>query len=196
VTGRRLVDVALGATALAAVVSLARQRAEARAVASGRAPRTRAAAAIAPATRADPVGERLARWVPQRPRTPVGRAVSRVWVGPLTAAGFLLAALGRSRARWDEELGCYVARGVRGPSAGALRAVGAQANTVGQVVLARTPDPSPALLAHEAVHVRQGERLGPLLLVAYVWLGARYGYRDHPLERAARLGARLAMDGR
>ncbi|MEX0705789.1 MAG: hypothetical protein WD041_04155, partial [Nitriliruptoraceae bacterium] len=51
---------------------------------------------------------------------------------------------------------------------------------------------SASLLAHEAVHVRQFERLGPLMVPVYLWLAARHGYRDHPLERAARLGARRA----
>jgi hypothetical protein len=71
-----------------------------------------------------------------------------------------------------------------------MRLVGAGANTVGQVVLCRSTMPSSALLDHEAVHVRQAERLGPLLVPAYLWLNAIRGYRDNPLEHAARLGAR------
>jgi hypothetical protein len=63
-------------------------------------------------------------------------------------------------------------------------------------VLCRTSQPSAALLDHEALHVRQAERLGPLLFPVYVWLNAVYGYRDHPLERGARLGARRRATGR
>jgi hypothetical protein len=40
--------------------------------------------------------------------------------------------------------------------------------------------------------MRQAERLGPLLVPTYLWLNAWYGNRDHPLERAARTGARRA----
>ena len=86
-------------------------------------------------------------------------------------------------------------RGAGGPSRVALSAVGASANTVGLVVLSPGAAPDPVLLAHEAVHARQAERLGPLLLPLYVALSARFGYRDNPLERAARLGARQTLSG-
>ena len=108
----------------------------------------------------------------------------------MTLIGFVLALLAGRRPRWDAELDCFVARGVGGVSAAALRSVGADANTIGQVVLSRRDEPPASLLAHETVHVRQTERLGPTMIVAYAWLAARYGYRDHPFERAARLGAR------
>ena len=39
------------------------------------------------------------------------------------------------------------------------------------------------------MHVRQAERLGPLLPLLYAWFSARYGYRENPLERGARAGA-------
>jgi hypothetical protein len=82
--------------------------------------------------------------------------------------------------------------GVRGSSGAALRLVGADANAIGAVVLCRDSTPGPPLLAHEVVHVRQAERLGVALVPLHAGLAARYGYRDHPLERAARLGARRA----
>jgi hypothetical protein len=116
-----------------------------------------------------------------------------VWAAPLTSIGFLMALAAGRRPRWSDEHRCWVVEGVRGPSGVALRTVGADANAIGQVVLSRSTISSRALLAHEAVHVRQAERLGPLLFPAYLWLAARYGYRDHPLERAARLGARRAV---
>jgi hypothetical protein len=186
---RRAVDVAIAATAVAGAVAVLRQRAEAAAIRRGELVPASAAADLVPAHHPGRVGDRIAAWSPSPPRTTLGRTAAGLWVAPLSAVGLLLARLGGSRPRWDPTHRCYVAVGVRGPSAVALRAVGAEANTVGQVVLARSPHPSATLLAHEAVHVRQGERLGVLLLPLYVWLGARYGYRDHPLERAARSGA-------
>src|SRR5690606_16573805 len=118
-----------------------------------------------------------------------------LWAGPMTVIGLGLAAAAGRRPRWDARHGCFVVDAIRGPSALALRLVGADANTIGQVVLSRHRRTPEVLLAHEAVHVRQTERLGPLLLPTYVWLAARYGYRDHPLERSARAGARRATAG-
>lgn len=181
------------ATLAAGLVGVLRQRAEANAVKQGRLPAATAAAAVPVVTHTGAVGERLAGWVPKRPRTAAGRQAARLWAGPLTVIGFLVALSGGRRPRWDETHGCFVAEGVGGVSALALKLVGADANTIGQVVLSHRAPIPPALLAHEAVHVRQGERLGPLLFPAYVWLAARYGYRDHPLERAARKGARAVI---
>jgi len=142
------------------------------------------------ATPADPNGAgALATWVPRRPATPTGRTVAAAWAAPLTTMGALLARAGGSRLRWDGPRGCWVARGVSGPSGWILGQLGLQANTIGHVVLVRTPTASATLLDHEAVHVRQGERLGPLLPLLYAALSATHGYRDNPLERAARLGA-------
>jgi hypothetical protein len=185
----RVVELVALATLAAGVVGALRQRTEAREVRSGaRAPAT-AAAQLPPARASGGLGEALAAWVPTRPVTPLGRVVAAAWTAPLTAVGFGLALAAGRLPRWDAEHGVFVAAGMRGPSALALQTVGADANTIGLVVLARVPALTPALLAHEAVHARQAERLGPLLLPVYAWLGARYGYRDHPLERAARLGA-------
>jgi hypothetical protein len=193
---RRLASTLLAATVVAAVVGLARQRREARAVRAGTLPRPSAAAALPPRTPQPPWAERLATWVPDRPSTAVGRVAAAAWAAPLTGAGLVLAALAGRLPRWDDELGCFIVRGAGGPSRAALGFVGASANTVGLVVLSPGPDPDPILLAHEAVHARQAERFGPLLLPAYAWLSARYGYRDNPLERAARLGAAQARERR
>ena len=193
---RRAWSLLLTTTAAAGVVGLARQSWEAREVARGALPRASAAAALPPRSRQPAWAERLARWVPDRPRTPVGRALTVVWSAPLTAVGLLLALLAGRWPRWDEQLGCFVVRGAGGPSRAALAAVGASANTVGLVVLSPGLAPDPVLLAHEAVHARQAERLGPFLLPLYVWLSARFGYRDNPLERAARHGARSAATAR
>jgi hypothetical protein len=189
----RLLTVAGIATLGAGVVGVVRQRAEAQAIRRNTRERATAASDVAPIARYGPLASRLAVWVPPAPATTTGQVVSALWAAPLTAIGLVLAVLSGSPPRWDPALRCFVTRGVHGPSALALRTVGADANAIGQVVLSRRRDPPPVLLAHEAVHVRQAERLGPLLFVLYVWLGARYGYRDHPLERAARLGARQSL---
>ncbi len=186
---RRVAWWAIAATLGAGVVGVARQRSEAARVARGELSRASAAADVPPRVTYGTWGGRLAAWVPDPPSTPTARAVALAWASPLTLVGFVLAAVSGRRPRWSAEHGCFVVEGVRGPSAVALRSVGASANTVGHVILSCQDDTSPSLLAHEAVHVRQGERFGPLLFPLYVWLGARYGYRDHPLERAARLGA-------
>jgi hypothetical protein len=180
------------ATLLAGAVGVVRQRTEASRVRQGRLRPASADAELPPERDPGRIGGRLAAWVPAAPTTASGRVTAAVWASPLTAVGLLLAALAGRRPRWDPRYGCLVVDGMRGPSAAALRLVGADANTVGHVVLSRHRRSPEALLAHEAVHVRQGERLGPLLLPAYVWLSACYGYRDHPLERAARAGARNA----
>ncbi len=138
----------------------------------------------------------LAGWIPAPPRTLLGQAAATVWSAPLTVVGFAVAVASGAAPRWDGTRRCFVATGVGGPSGAALRLVGAGANTIGQVVLCRSVEPSPALLDHEAVHVRQAERLGPFLVPAYLWLNALHGYRDNPLEHAARRGARLARPPR
>ena len=183
------------ATLGAGIVGLVRQRQEAQAVRRGERPRPAAARPLEAPARYGGLAQLLSGWVPARPRSATGRRLAFVWASPLTFLGWTIAAISGRRPRWDEERGCFLARDVGGPSRLALQGVGAHANAIGQVVLCTVPDPSPELLAHESVHVRQAERLGPLLFPAYVWLGARYGYADHPLERAARTGARIGTAG-
>ena len=76
---------------------------------------------------------------------------------------------------------------------------GAAAITFGHVILGRSPDVLARVRAHERVHVRQYELLGPFFLPAYLiaslWalvLG-RDAYRDNVFERAARRGAGEAL---
>lgn len=46
------------------------------------------------------------------------------------------------------------------------------------------------VLAHEAVHWAQYERMGLLTFYAtYIWYSVRYGYYNNPLEVEARAGA-------
>lgn len=188
----RLGRVAAVATLAAGTLGAIRQRAEMQATRDGR--RVSAGPAGDPAPRRTPgrIATWFAAWVPARPRTPLGRIASASWAAPLTALGVLVAAAGGSVPRRDATRGCWVATDVRGPSRAALGAVGASANTIGRVVLVRSGTAGPDLLDHEAVHVRQAERLGPLLPVAYAWAAAVHGYTDNPFERAARAGARRA----
>lgn len=188
----RLAGVAFVATVAAALTGVVRQRREVQAVRRGELVPATAAADIAPRRPAGHLGDRLAGWVPPRPTSRVGRIVAALWASPLTIVGLGVACSSGRLPRWDTDRGCFIARGVGGASSRALKLVGADANTIGQVVLARAPEPPASLLDHEAVHVRQCERLGPVMILGYPWLAARYGYRDHPLERAARTGARRA----
>jgi hypothetical protein len=141
------------------------------------------------AGRQGPLAAAVDDWHPAPPRTRLGRFAAAAWAAPMTTTGALLAAAGGGRPTWDPRRGCWVATGVRGPSGVLLRALGLTANAIGQVVVVRTARPSAALLDHEVVHVRQFERLGPLLPALYAWFSARYGYRENPLERGARAGA-------
>ena len=180
-------------TLVAGAVGIARHRRDTVRVRRGDLPPASAAADLPPTGPAGPLGEWLAAWVPSAPTTVPGRVTAALWAAPLTLPGIAIALLSGARPRWSDTHQCLVAVGVGGPSGLALRSVGADANAIGAVILCRRPDPPRSLLAHEVVHVRQAERLGPLLLVGYLWLAARYGYRDHPLERAARTGARAFL---
>lgn len=188
----RLVGAVWTATLIAGAVGVVRQRAEAGRVRRGELPPDGPDGDRPPHPSHAPASARLAAWIPAPPRTLTGRWVATVWCAPLTAVGLVVAVASGARPRWDTGRRCIVATDVGGPSGLALRLVGAGANTIGQVVLCRSRAPSAALLDHEAVHVRQGERLGPLLIPAYLWLNALHGYRDNPLEHAARRGARDA----
>lgn len=184
----KLTDVALGAVVGLGTIAATRQALEQRAVRRGARAPAHAVTHALPATTGP--FERLATWTPRLPRTRLGATASAAWAAPLTLLGAMLVAAGRARAVWDPALGAYVARGVGGPSGRLLRMAGVHANALGHMVVCSIDDPSQALLEHEATHVRQTERLGPAIVPLYLWLGARYGYRDNPLERAARRRAR------
>lgn len=180
----------------AAIVGLgglaaARQLHERRQVRAGRRAPALATTSVLPAStgRLEPI----ATWLPNRPRTDLGRMMAAAWAAPLTVVGASLVALAGGRATWEPEYGAYVARGVDGLSARVLGPLAMDANAIGQVIVCRHRSPSQGLLHHEAMHVRQAERLGPAIVPLYVWLGARHGYRDNPLERAARRYARAAV---
>lgn len=191
---RRLARAALGVLLLAGVVGLARQRHEALVARRG-GPSRVPGPDEPPVPQGAALARRISAWLPAPPRTPAGRLAAAVWAGPATLIGIAVGILGRGRARWDAEFGCLVFEGVRGVPAALLRGVGAGANAIGQVVISTYDDTGRRLLAHEALHVRQSERLGPLLLPLYVLLGARYGYRQNPIEHAAREAARRWTPG-
>jgi len=113
--------------------------------------------------------------------TPVIRAIAYLWALPGTVIGLLLGAttLSRPRVR-GRALAFEAAKGF-----GRLhRRMGFAAITFGHVVVAnRSLDGR--LWAHELVHVRQWEILGPIMLVAYP-IASIAGYRRNPFEAAAR----------
>lgn len=59
------------------------------------------------------------------------------------------------------------------------------AMTVGFVIVSARPLEG-RLLAHERHHVRQSMVWGPLFVPVYLALAVPFGYRRHPMERAAR----------
>ena len=70
----------------------------------------------------------------------------------------------------------------------ALRAMHRTAMTVGFVIVAAVPVEG-RLLAHERHHVRQYKAWGPFFIPVYLILAIPFGYRRHPMERAARRAA-------
>lgn len=175
------------ATALAGVVGVIRQRREG--------PLPRAAEVTPPPDGEGRLSAALAVWVPSRPRSRAGRFLAALNAAPATAVGAVVGASTGGRWRRDAAHGCWVVEGGTRGAAYGQSWLGFGANGIGQVVVSRHPVTSAALLAHEVVHVRQHERLGPLLVPAYLWLLARRGYRHHPMERAARLGAARSVSG-
>lgn len=125
--------------------------------------------------------------VPPSPTTPLGRVAAYAWAAPLTAAGAVLALLSGGRPAARD--GVVVVAAARGPVGAMLSRRGFSATTLGHVVITVADEPSAALLAHELAHTRQAERLGVAFGPLYVGLLARYGYRRHPMERAARQAA-------
>ena len=69
-----------------------------------------------------------------------------------------------------------------------LRAMNRTAMTLGFVIVSAAPVEG-LLLAHERHHVRQSMLWGPLFVPVYLALAITFGYRRHPMERAARRAA-------
>lgn len=131
-----------------------------------------------------PIGARLQTWVPAAPRTTLGRAAAVLWAAPVTAAGLLAGAASVAPPRLRD--GVVLFTPARGLTGWAIRRRGFAAAGLGHIVLS-LQEPSEALMAHELVHVRQAERLGPLIAPTYLTLLAVHGYQRHPMEQAARL---------
>lgn len=129
---------------------------------------------------------RLATWVPPRPVTPQARLAAMVWAAPMTVVGLIIAAGSGARPRLRD--GVILFTPARALTGWTVRTRGYAAAAFGHVIVS-VHEPTPHLLAHELVHVRQAERFGAFMAPLYLVLLARYGYRDHPMEMAARLGA-------
>jgi hypothetical protein len=123
----------------------------------------------------------------------MGRLIRLLWAAPLTAFGVVPALavwLARGCVCWREG-----ALDVHGPLASVvLRWPGLNfsAVTIGHIIIARDARCCASAGAHERVHVRQGERWGPLFPFAYcgaglwqVLQGKRF-YWDNPFEVEAR----------
>ena len=135
------------------------------------------------------LGPRVAAWMPGAPRSAVGRAVSLIWAAPITFAGLL--AGGGSLVRPRVVAGVLLFAPARGVTGWVLRRRGFAAAGLGHVIVS-VEEPSPQLLAHELTHVRQAERLGPLMAPAYLGFLAVHGYQRNPFEQAARIAAARA----
>lgn len=81
----------------------------------------------------------------------------------------------------------------RGPVRWYLKATGYAGITLppfGVYILAERMNDE-ALIRHEQVHWQQAQRMGTLKFYAvYLWLLARHGYADHPMEHEARAAER------
>jgi hypothetical protein len=69
-----------------------------------------------------------------------------------------------------------------------LRSMHRTAMTVGFVIVAAAPVEG-RLLVHERHHIRQYMVWGPFFIPVYLLLAIPFGYRRHPMERAARRAA-------
>ena len=108
-----------------------------------------------------------------------------LWALPATVVGLLLAALSLGRGQWRN--GALWVEANRGLGALVARRGSPGATTFGSVVLLWHPERlSPALEAHELVHVDQYRLLGVLFFPLYLALRLRFGSGEsHPLERPA-----------
>jgi hypothetical protein len=109
-----------------------------------------------------------------------------VWAMPNTLLGLVVGAFTFQRPRIHG--GAIVFdRGPRGVT-WMLRAMNRTAMTLGFVIVSAAPVEG-RLLAHERHHVRQSMLWGPLFVPVYLALAIPFGYRRHPMERAARRAA-------
>jgi hypothetical protein len=109
-----------------------------------------------------------------------------IWTSPNTLLGLLAGLLTFQRPRIAHGLLLFD-RGPRGLTA-AMRRMRREAMTLGFVVVSARPVEG-VLLAHERWHVHQYCAWGPLFIPVYLGLAVIYGYRRHPMERAAERAA-------
>lgn len=123
------------------------------------------------------------------------RAFRYLWAGPTTLVGLLLAFALLRRGRVAVIDGVVEAHGPLLERALAWCtpvARGADAITLGHVVLGRDARALEMTRAHERVHVRQYEAWGPLFIPAYLFAGAcallkgGHPYFDNKFEQEAR----------
>jgi hypothetical protein len=123
------------------------------------------------------------------------RFLRYLWAGPATLIGLVVAfaLLRRGRvALVDGVVEAHSPLLERALATLTPLARGADAMTLGHVVLGRNARALEITRAHERVHVRQYESWGPLFLPAYVLAGAcalamgRHPYFDNRFEREAR----------
>jgi hypothetical protein len=114
------------------------------------------------------------------------RVLGFVWSLPNTLIGLVLGALSFTRPRLHGGILIF-----DGPPRGVtwvLARMHRSAMTVGFVIVSNVPVDR-GLLEHELAHVRQSTVLGPLYVPVYLALALPFGYRRHPMERAARRAA-------
>lgn len=113
-------------------------------------------------------------------------ALGFVWSLPTTALGLVAGLLTFQVPRLAHGLLLFD-RHERGLT-WAMRRWNRLAMTLGFVVVSGAPVEG-RLLAHEYHHTRQAMAWGPLFVPAYLAMAAVFGYRRHPMERAARRAA-------
>lgn len=131
----------------------------------------------------------------KRTFVPIGAALRALWALPCSLVGVVLAlpvlAAGGTARRVGPALEIVLQRDAV-PSRSRLRRLPFAAITFGHVIVALSGRQLDLLRAHEHVHVRQYEALGPLFFPAYVAASivafARGGcpYRDNAFESQAR----------
>jgi hypothetical protein len=109
-----------------------------------------------------------------------------VWTSPNTLLGLLLGALTFQLPRL-EGAAIVFDRAPRGLT-WLMPRLGRSAMTVGFVIVSSVRLEG-RLLAHEQHHVRQYMWWGPLFIPVYFLLAIPFGYRRHPMERAAERAA-------
>ncbi|MBU0918327.1 hypothetical protein [Aquabacterium parvum] len=127
--------------------------------------------------------------------------VSRAWAAPVSLLGLTLALVLSliARTRWQVVAGVIEVAprdGCHAFGTRCLKKLPFDAITLGHVVIGSSTSCLRSLRAHEHAHVRQYERWGVCLLIAYpaasVWMLARgrRPYLDNPFEVQARAAER------